>query len=116
MDKEDMKFMYIPGQEWNYVRVNGMLPFYAYLHRMFRKTLAPWEGDQSNVSNYGRDLLKHMSPSEPTFSVVDYIWEEIYTISGSPQKSCGYSLISCMSLRQSPTTHFDMIMSISLST
>jgi hypothetical protein len=91
MDKEDMKFMYIPGQEWNSGRVNGMLPFYAYLHRMFRKTLAPREGDKSNVSNYGRDLLKHMRPSEPEFSVVDYIWKEIHTISSSPQKSCGYA-------------------------
>jgi hypothetical protein len=91
MDKEDMKFMYILGQEWNYGRVNGMLPFYAYLYRMFRKTLAPREGDQSNVSNYGSDLLKHMSHSEPEFSVVDYIWEKIHTISSSPQKSCGYA-------------------------
>jgi hypothetical protein len=32
-----------------------------------------------------------MSPSEPKFSVVDYIWEEIHSISGSPQKSCGYA-------------------------
>jgi hypothetical protein len=91
MDKVDMKFMYIPGQEWNFGQVNGMLPFYAYLHRMFRKTLSPREGDQSNVSNYGRDLLKHMCPSEPEFSVVNYIWEEIHSISGSPQKSCGYA-------------------------
>jgi hypothetical protein len=58
MDKEVIKFIYIPGQEWNYGRVNGMLPFYAYLHLMFRKTLAPREGNQSNVSKYGRDLLK----------------------------------------------------------
>jgi hypothetical protein len=53
-----------------------MLAFYA-LHRLFRKTLAPREGDQSNVSHYGRDLLKYMDPSEPEFSVVDYIWEEM---------------------------------------
>jgi hypothetical protein len=58
LDKEVIKFIYIPGQEWNYGRVNGMLPFYAYLHLMFRKTLAPREGNQSNVSKYGRDLLK----------------------------------------------------------
>jgi hypothetical protein len=32
-----------------------------------------------------------MCPSEPEFSVVDYIWEEIHSISGSPQKSCGYA-------------------------
>jgi hypothetical protein len=58
---------------------------------MLRKTLAPREGDQSNVLNYGRDFLKHMCPSESEFSVVDYIWEEIHSISGSPQKSCGYA-------------------------
>jgi hypothetical protein len=58
---------------------------------MFRKTLAPREGDQSNVSNYGRDLLKHMCPNKSEFSVVDYIWEEIHSTSGSPQKSCGYA-------------------------
>jgi hypothetical protein len=32
-----------------------------------------------------------MCPSEPEFSVVDYIWEEIHSISDSPQKSCGYA-------------------------
>jgi hypothetical protein len=58
---------------------------------MFRKTLAPREWDQSNVPNYGRYLLKHMSPSELAFSVVDYLWEKIHTISHSPQKSCGYA-------------------------
>jgi hypothetical protein len=39
MDKVDMKFMYIPGQEWNFGRVNGMLPFYAYLHRYSERHL-----------------------------------------------------------------------------
>jgi hypothetical protein len=32
-----------------------------------------------------------MYRSEPEFSVVDYIWEEIHSISGSPKKSCGYA-------------------------
>jgi hypothetical protein len=32
-----------------------------------------------------------MCSSEPEFSVVDYIWEEVHSISGSPQKSCGYA-------------------------
>jgi hypothetical protein len=91
MDKKDMKFMYTPGQEWNYGRVNCMLPFYAYLHRMFRKTIAPREGYQSNISNYGKDLLKYMNPSKPKFCVVDYIWEEIRIKSCSPQNSCGYA-------------------------
>ena len=89
--KKDMKFMYIPGQKHHYGRVQGMLPFYAYLHHMFRKTLAPREGDQPNISFYGRDLLKYMNPSERDFCVVDYIWEEMKTISCSPQKSCGYA-------------------------
>ena len=91
MEKKDMKFMYILGQKHHYGSVHGMLPFYVYLHRMFRKTLAPREGDQSNISFYGRDLLKYMNPSERDFCVVDYIWEEMKTISCSPQKSCGYA-------------------------
>jgi hypothetical protein len=66
-----MKFMYIPGQKHHYGSVHGMLPFYVYLHRMFRKILAPSEGDQSNISFYGRDLLKYMNPSERDFCVVD---------------------------------------------
>ena len=91
MEKKDMKSMYMPGQKHHYGSVHGMLPFYVYLHRMFRKTLAPREGDQSNISFYGRDLLKYMNPSERDFCVVDYIWEEMKTISCSPQKSCGYA-------------------------
>lgn len=90
MDKKDMKHMYIPGQQHRFGTVHGMLPFYVYLHRMFRKTLAPRIGDQS-ISFYGRDLLKYMTPSEPEFSVIDYIWEEMMTIASSPQKSCGYA-------------------------
>jgi hypothetical protein len=93
-----------------------MLPFYAYLHRMFRKTLAPREGDQSNVSNNGRDLLKHMSPSEPEFSVWTIFGRKFIPSPARHKRVVDMLLISCMSLRLSPTTHFSMIMSISLST
>ena len=67
-----------------------LIPFYAYLNKFFRKTLAPREGDAHNISAYGRNLLFALTPSEPEFSVFDYIWEEIKSISKTPQKYCGY--------------------------
>jgi len=34
--------------------------------------------------------LLALTPSEPEFSVFDYIWEEIKSISETPQKCCGF--------------------------
>ena len=76
---------------WQGVRVwgpKGLIPFYAYLNKFFRKTLAPREGDAHNISSYGKNLLYALTPSEPEFSVFDYIWEKIKSISESPQKCC----------------------------
>ena len=49
----------------------GLIPFYAYLNKFFRKTLAPREGDVHNISSYGENLLYALTPSEPEFSVFD---------------------------------------------
>ena len=57
LPKEDMKDMYLPGSEWKYGGPKGLIPFYGYLNKFFRKTLAPREGDAHNISGYGRNLL-----------------------------------------------------------
>jgi hypothetical protein len=90
LPKEDMKDMYLPSRKWEYGRPKGLIPFYGYLNKFFRKTLAPREGDAHNILAFGRNLLLALCPSEPEFSVFDYIWEEIKSISESPQKYCGY--------------------------
>ena len=90
LPKEDMKDMYLPGSEWKYGGPKGLIPFYGYLNKFFRKTLAPREGDAHKISTYGWNLLFALTPSEPEFSVFDYIWEEIKSISERPQNYCGY--------------------------
>jgi hypothetical protein len=51
------------------------------------------EGDSSNIPSYNRNPLVTMAPRPHgfEFSVFDFIWGEIKTISESPLKSCGYA-------------------------
>ena len=93
LSKEQMRSMYLPGNAANEGSKNGLIPFYGYLNKFFRKTLTPREGDASNISGYLRNLLRAMTPSEPAFSVFDFVWEEIKDISMSPNRSCGYGAI-----------------------
>jgi hypothetical protein len=91
LSKQDIKDVYLPGREWEYGGPKGLIPFYGYLNKFFRRTLAPREGDAHKISAFGRNLLLALCPSKPEFSVFDYIWEEIKSISESPQKCCSYS-------------------------
>jgi hypothetical protein len=70
-----------------------MLPFYAYLNRLFRKTLSPREGDETKILAYNKNILTVIAPNANgfKFSVFDFIWEEINAISENSLKSCGYA-------------------------
>jgi hypothetical protein len=70
-----------------------MLPFYAYLNRLFRRTVTPREGDGTKILTYNKNILSVIAPNANgiEFSVFDFIWEEINTISENPLKSCGYA-------------------------
>jgi hypothetical protein len=107
LPKEDMKDMYLPGREWEYGGPKGLIPFYGYLNKFFRKTLAPREGDAHNISAFGRNLLLALCPSEPEFSVFDYIWEEIKSILESPQKCCGYGAYLMYMIDQKTNKRFE---------
>jgi hypothetical protein len=91
ISKGEMAPMYQRLELVNYGHTHDMLPFYGYLNRLFRKTIAPREGDATRVTSFARNLLQAMDPSAPPFSVIDYIWEEMKEISNSPQKCCGYA-------------------------
>ncbi|RLM69514.1 Reverse transcriptase (RNA-dependent DNA polymerase), putative [Panicum miliaceum] len=107
LPKEEMKDMYLPGREWEYGGPKDLIPFYGYLNKFFRKTLAPREGDAHNISAFGRNLLLALTPSEPEFSVFDYIWEEIKSISESPQKCCGYGAYLMYMIDQKTNKRFE---------
>jgi hypothetical protein len=48
-----------------------------------------------NISSYAKNLLLALTPSEPEFSVFDYIWEEIKSISETLKSVVVLVLISC---------------------
>jgi hypothetical protein len=52
-----------------------LLHFYAYLNRLFQRTMTPREGDSSNISCYNWNLLVAMTPRPYgfEFSMFDFI-------------------------------------------
>jgi hypothetical protein len=71
----------------------NMLPFYAYINRLFSRTLTPSLGDGTKILAYNKNILAAMAPHTHRceFSVFDFIWEEIKAILENPLKSCGYA-------------------------
>jgi hypothetical protein len=69
-----------------------MLPFYAYLNRLFRRTVTPRKRYGTKISGYNKNILAVMAPNANgfEFSIFDFIWEEIKAISENPLKRCGY--------------------------
>jgi hypothetical protein len=47
-----MRFMYPGGKRGNTGTTSDLFPFYAYLNRLFQRTMTPREGDSSNIPSY----------------------------------------------------------------
>jgi hypothetical protein len=91
MEPSAMKFMYPRNKKANAGYAAGLYSYYSVLNRMFHLTITPRGGNPADISNYAKDLLVHMRPPGLSFSLSDFIWEEIKTISESPQRLCGYA-------------------------
>jgi hypothetical protein len=93
LDRSRMRFMYPGSKRGSVGTTSDLLPFYAYLNRLFRRTMTPREVDSSNIPSYNQNLLVAMAPRphEFEFSMFNFIWGEIKAISESPLKSCGYT-------------------------
>ena len=72
MEIENMEFMYYMDREYKLGKIIGLRPFYAYLSRMFRKTIAPKDVDANNILSYSRNLLARMKENTK-FDVVNFI-------------------------------------------
>jgi hypothetical protein len=85
--------MYPRSKQGNFGETTNMLPFYAYLNRLFRRTVTPREGDGTKILAYNKNILAAMAPNANgfEFSIFDFIWEEIKAISENSLKSCGYA-------------------------
>jgi hypothetical protein len=115
LGENEIKFMYAPGQEGNVGIINGLYTFYSVLNIIFRKTTCPRDGDPTNISHYAKNLLANMRDGAPSFSVIDYIWEEIKGISLNPQKNCGFApylmfIIEDVTNRSFPKDGFHMLL------
>jgi hypothetical protein len=85
--------MYPRSKQENFGETTNMLPFYAYLNRLFRRTVTHKEGDVTKILAYNKNILAVMTPNANgfEFSVFDFIWGKIKAISEIPLKSCGYA-------------------------
>jgi hypothetical protein len=85
--------MYPRSKQGNFGGTTDMLSYYAYLNRLFRRTVTPREGDVTKIPTYNKNILATMAPNANgfEFSIFDFIWEEINAISENPLKSCGYA-------------------------
>jgi hypothetical protein len=91
LDENEMKFMYASGEEGNVGTINGLYTFYLVLNMLFRKIICPRDEDQTNISQFVKNLLAHMRDGAPPFSMMDFVWEEIKGISMNPQKTCRFA-------------------------
>jgi hypothetical protein len=93
LEARKIKFMYPRSKQGNFAETTDMLPFYAYLNRLFRRIVTPREGDGTKILAYNKNILATMAPNANgfEFSDFDFIWEEIKAISENPLKTCGYA-------------------------
>jgi hypothetical protein len=54
LDARKIKFMYPRCRQENFRETTDMLPFYAYINYLFRRTLTPREGDGTKIPAYNR--------------------------------------------------------------
>jgi hypothetical protein len=61
------------------------------LNRLLRASIAPRDGNPSDISRFMKNLMIALRPGAPPFSVGGYIWQEIKYLSEDPKKICSYS-------------------------
>jgi hypothetical protein len=93
LEARKIKSMYPRSKQENFCETTDMLLLYAYLNRLFRRTVTPRKGDGTKIPAYNKNILAVMALNANgfEFSVFDFIWEEIKAISENPLKSCGYA-------------------------
>jgi hypothetical protein len=75
LEARKIKFMYPRSKQENFGETMNMLPFYAYLNWLFRRTVTPREGDGTKILAYNKNILTAMTPNANgfEFSIFDFI-------------------------------------------
>jgi hypothetical protein len=96
MSTREMTPMCDPDSEFCAPKIEGILPHFAVLHRMRRRSLVLRISDSDAIPTYERNLLDPIVKNEH-FDVSDYIINEIWNIAINPQRYCGFApYIMCM--------------------
>jgi hypothetical protein len=90
MMPREMTSLYLPNSGSEAPKVEGLLPHFLVLHRMMRKTLAPWIGYSEVIHAYERNLLDALMKLV-RFDVFEYIVDEVWNIATNPLRSCGFA-------------------------
>lgn len=93
MESSRMSFMYdrAYGPRCVNGQTKGLIPYYKLLNQLFRNTLTPRSGDADNISQMTKSILFQMSPKKGTFSVSQFIWNEIINCSFDAKIGCHYA-------------------------
>jgi hypothetical protein len=68
LDARRIKFMYLRSKQENFGGTTNMLSFYAYINRLFRRTMTPREGDGTKILTYNKNILVAMDPIQMDLS------------------------------------------------
>jgi hypothetical protein len=60
-------------QRANVGHVKGLYTYYSFINRLFRATIAPRDGNPSDISRFMKNLMIALKPGDDPFSVGDYI-------------------------------------------
>jgi hypothetical protein len=67
LEARKIKFMYPRSKQGNFGETTNMLPFYAYLNRLFRMAVTPREVDGTKILTYNKNILAAMAPNANGF-------------------------------------------------
>jgi hypothetical protein len=67
LEARKIKFMYPRSKQENFGETTDMLPFYAYLNQLFRRTVTPREGNGTKIPAHNKNILSAMAPNANGF-------------------------------------------------
>jgi hypothetical protein len=73
LDARMIKFMCPRSKQGNFSENTDMLPFYAYINWLFRRTVTPREGDGTKIPAYNKNILTAMAPNANGFEFSIFI-------------------------------------------
>jgi hypothetical protein len=79
LEARKIKFIYPSSKQENFGETTNIFSFYAYLNRLFRRTVTRRKGDETKILTYNKNILVVMTPNtnEFEFSIFYFICEEI---------------------------------------